>query len=32
VVEITLFWRTPEMAAAEAGHRHVVVSQIVSNP
>jgi type IV pilus assembly protein PilV len=32
VVEITLFWRTPEMAAAEAGHRHVVVSQIVRNP
>ncbi|WP_291986560.1 type IV pilus modification protein PilV [Candidatus Accumulibacter sp. ACC007] len=32
VVEITLFWRTPEMAADAPGHRHVVVSQVVRNP
>ncbi len=31
-VVITLFWRTPEMPANEAGHRHVVVSQVVRNP
>jgi type IV pilus assembly protein PilV len=31
VVRIDLFWRTPEMAADEAGHRHVVVSQIARN-
>jgi len=32
VVEITLFWRTPEMATDVPGHRHVVVSQVVRNP
>ncbi|MBE2258907.1 MAG: hypothetical protein H6942_14460 [Candidatus Accumulibacter sp.] len=31
-VVITLFWRTPEMPANEAGHRHVVVSQVARNP
>ncbi len=28
-VEITIFWRTPQMTTDEAGHRHVVTSQIV---
>jgi len=32
VVVVTLFWRTPEMATNKAGHRHVIVSQIVRNP
>ncbi|HRF04428.1 pilus assembly protein PilV [Accumulibacter sp.] len=32
VVVVTLFWRTPEMAADAAGHRHIIVSQIVRNP
>ncbi|MEF8731338.1 MAG: fimbrial assembly protein [Candidatus Accumulibacter meliphilus] len=32
VVEITLFWRTPEMATDLAGHRHIIVSQIARNP
>lgn len=33
-VEITLFWRTPQMptSGANSSHRHVVVSQIVRNP
>lgn len=31
-VVITMRWRTPEMPASEAGHRHIVVSQIVRNP
>lgn len=30
-VTITLFWRTPEMKADIAGHRHIVSSQIVKN-
>lgn len=28
-VEITIFWRTPQMKANETGHRHVVSTQIV---
>lgn len=28
---ITLFWRTPEMPADQAGHRHIVTTQIVRN-
>jgi type IV pilus assembly protein PilV len=33
-VEITLFWRTPQMptSGANSSHSHVVVSQIVRNP
>jgi type IV pilus assembly protein PilV len=33
-VEITLFWRTPQMATsgANSSHRHQVFSQIVRNP
>ena len=31
VVVVTLFWRTPEMAPGEAGHRHIIVSQISRN-
>jgi len=31
VVTITLFWRTPEMAADQPGHRHIIVSQIARN-
>lgn len=30
-VIITLWWRTPEMAADRPGHRHIVSSQIVRN-
>ena len=28
-VEITIFWRTPQMKAEDDGHRHVVTTQIV---
>jgi len=28
-VSITIFWRTPQMDPNQAGHRHVVISQIV---